>query len=222
MAKFFAGAIDWLENNRQFGLLYLHAGAFRHVWDAPLDLHESYADEDDPPAAEIVVPPVCQVTGDSDPDEMLALRHAYAGQINVLDNCLNWFLDAIDATFPGDSLLLAVLATRGYPLGEHSEVGLTDAHLFGELTHGACFLRAPMAGARDLAGLHSPALAQPRDLHATLCEWFDFVDRPDHVQAGTTEPAAAVTSASNTSDERVSRCATLAGLFTHVVTTRSP
>ncbi len=182
MAKFFAGAIDWLENNRQFRLLYLHAGALRHVWDAPLDLRESYADEDDPPAAEIVVPPVRQVTDESDPDEMLALRHTYAGQISMLDNCLNWFLDAIDATFQEDSLLLAVLGPRGYPLGEHSDVGLMGAHLFGELTHGACFLRAPTAEARDLAGLHSPALAQPRDVHATLCEWLNLVDLTDELR----------------------------------------
>ncbi len=152
MAKFFAGVIEWLENHGEFGLVWLHAGALRRVWDAPMELRESYTDEDDPPPAEIVIPPVGQLSGDTDPDEMLALRHAYAGQVTVLDHCLNWFLDAIAAMFPGDSLLLALLATRGYPLGEHTAVGLTDAHLFSELAHGACFLRAGQRR-RRLGGL---------------------------------------------------------------------
>jgi hypothetical protein len=188
LAQFFAASLAWLEDHSHCRLVWLHTGALGRVWDAPLDLRELYADEDDPRPAEIIEPPGGVIAADADPDELLSLRHAYAGQVTVLDHCLRSLFSALDKSTLGDSLLFALLGLRGYPLGEHGTIGLSDAPLFSELTHCPCFIRIGSGAGANQGGLRSCALAQPRDLHRTICEWLKLPDPPDP-RAGRPQPA---------------------------------
>ena len=105
---------------------------------------------------------------DSDPDELLAIVHAYAGQISLLDLCLGGLLDCLAGQPGAENTLLAVLSARGFPLGEHGRVGACDDALYAELTHMPLLLRLPDGHG---ASARTQALVQPADLHATLLDW---------------------------------------------------
>jgi arylsulfatase A-like enzyme len=187
LAQFFAASLAWLKDHAHCRLLWLHTGALRRVWDAPTELREAYTDEDDPRPAEIIDPPSGVTAADADPDELLSLRHAYAGQMTVLDHCLRLFLDAIGRSTSNDSLLFALLGLRGYPLGEHGMIGISDAPLLSELTHCPCFIH--IGSGANQGSLRSCALAQPRDLHTTICEWLKLAD-PRDPRARRPQPAS--------------------------------
>jgi hypothetical protein len=168
LAAFFAAAAETLGQSRSPGMAWLHTGALGRVWDSPQVLREQYAAEDDPPAPALVEPPSAVLAGDTDPDNLLGLHHAYAGEITVLDQGLNMLLAAIDDG-PWRDALLVVTSARGYPLGEHGFVGCSGEALYGELLSAPCFIRRP-GGLKY--GRRSQTLVQPPDFYATLLEWF--------------------------------------------------
>ena len=167
LAAFFAAAVEAVETRRPPGFAWLHTGALARIWDSPQALRDQYAAEDDPPVPSIVQPPSLVLDQQTDPDMLLGLRHAYAGEVSVLDHCLGLLLDTIDA---GNwrSALLGVTSCRGYPLGEHAVVGDAREALYGELLRTPLCLRVP-GGPRF--GAHSQALVQPADLYATILDW---------------------------------------------------
>jgi arylsulfatase A-like enzyme len=167
-ARFFAAAIGELAVAPEPFCLWLHTGSLGQLWDAPLELRDQYRDEDDPRSADSAEVPDRRLPDNFDPDELLAIVHAYAGQISLLDLCLGGLLDGL-AGLPGAAnTLLAVLSPRGFPLGEHNRVGACDDALYAELIHIPLLLRLPDGrGASD----RSQALVQPPDLHATLLDW---------------------------------------------------
>jgi arylsulfatase A-like enzyme len=167
LAAFFAAAVETLKTRRAPGLVWLHTGALARIWDSPQALRDQYAAEDDPPAPSIVQPPSFMLDEQTDPDMLLGLRHAYAGEVSVLDHCLGMLLDTIDAG-NWQSALLGVTSCRGYPLGEHGVIGDAREALYGELLRTPLCLRVP-GGPRF--GAHSQALAQPADLYATIVDW---------------------------------------------------
>ena len=148
-------------------LLWIHARAMNGNWDAPLELRQQFADEDDPTPAEIVEPPQQMLAKNHDPDELLRIAHAYAGQVAVVDSGLQALLAAIDELPQRDSLLFAVTSPRGYPLGEHLRLGECDQALYGELLHVPCLVRFPGS---EGALLRTQELCSPADLFATLAD----------------------------------------------------
>jgi arylsulfatase A-like enzyme len=138
-------------------------------WDAPAEFREQFADEDDPLPPDFVAPPVRWLQPDEDPDRILGIVHAYAGQLSLLDTCLEAFLDAWDAHCRSPETLLLITSPRGYPLGEHRRIGPVDPAIYGEQLHVPCLVRYP-DGAE--ATVRSHQLVQPADVHATLREWF--------------------------------------------------
>jgi len=148
-------------------LIWIHARAMNGVWDAPLELRQQFGDEEDPTPAEIVRPPEEKIEGHADPDYLLSLAHAYAGQVSAVDSVLQAFLAAIDELPNADEILFAVTSPRGYPLGEHQRIGACDSALFGELLHIPCFLRFPH-GEGALA--RTQELIQPADIAATIAD----------------------------------------------------
>ncbi|WP_254511003.1 sulfatase family protein [Anatilimnocola floriformis] len=156
----------WKETDRP-QLLWIHARAMNGSWDAPLELRQQFADEDDPTPSESVEPPQQLLAKDHDPDELLQLAHAYAGQVSVIDSGLQAILHAIDELPQRDSLLFAVTSPRGYPLGEHLRLGECDQALYGELLHVPCCVRFPHG---EGALLRTQELCQPADLFATLAD----------------------------------------------------
>jgi arylsulfatase A-like enzyme len=168
LARLFAVASARLAQLPQPFCLWLHAGSIGRLWDAPLELRNRYADEDDPPPSESVEVPCRWLPVNFDPDELLTIVQAYAAQVALLDVCLAGLLDALAESSAAPNTLVAVLSARGFPLGEHGRLGPADEALYSETTQIPWLLRLPDGlGACE----RTQALVQPADLQATLAEW---------------------------------------------------
>jgi hypothetical protein len=166
-------ARDLLQTRAEPCLLWIHARGMSGLWDAPLELRGQFRDEEDPLPFDGVVPPEERAVGDFDPDRVLSVTHAYAGQVAAVDACLEAFWEALDTLPERDSVLLAVTSPRGYPLGEHGRIGPCDQALYSELLHVPCLVHLP-GGEGNLTRLQE--LTQPVDLLATIAEGADWLE----------------------------------------------
>jgi hypothetical protein len=141
----------------------MHARGLSAAWDAPLELRYQFADELDPDPPSFVEPPNQLFPPVHDPDELLGMVQAYAGQVALLDMCLGGWLDALEAQPQAADTLLLVTSPRGYPLGEHRRVGPCDEALYGELLQVPVLLRMP-----GLEPARTQRIMQPRDLYEQL------------------------------------------------------
>lgn len=202
LAEFFSQVLDRLEAADEPHLLWAHTASLTNCWDAPQEFRERYLERDDASgaderahlAAEIaalgrvgVAPPAGRYEPSPDPDELLALRRAYAAQVTVLDACLAGLLEALDQMPGAERTLLFVAGARGFPLGEHRRIGLEIASqvhadsgaatggdaLHAELVHVPWLWRLP---GRQVALGRSQALVQPADCCATLADWWGLAD----------------------------------------------
>jgi len=176
LAQLLAAAADLLDRLPEPFLLWIHARGMAGPWDGPLELRRQFADDDDPPAPDLVVPPVKRFETEADPDELLGYQHAYAGQIALLDLCLEAFLDAVQALPGWDRTLLALTSPRGYPLGEHGWIGASEDVVYEEQVHVPCLLRQPHG---RHAGVRCQQLVQPPDLCASLWDSFQLGPAPE-------------------------------------------
>lgn len=189
LAVFFAEVVELLAKLREPFLLWIHSRGMTGAWDAPWPIRETYLDpldaesESDVEArlADVREPPRRSLRGaEIDPDELHLLRMAYAAQVTLFDICLGALVQAVEEAPSGQRTLLAVLGARGYPLGQHGEIGFLHPLLHEELIHVPWLLRlgGPCTGCD-----RSSALTQPADLPATLLDWFgvgsaQFAPRP--------------------------------------------
>jgi arylsulfatase A-like enzyme len=167
-ARLLAVAADeWLAAPRPC-FLWVHSQGLSGAWDAPHPFRQQLQDEEDPEPPRWIVPPCETLAPDADPDYLLGITQAYAGQVAALDACLEGFVEIVAAE-PGAGALLALLAPRGFPLGEHGRIGLDSAPpLHGELLHVPWILSS--AGlARGPA--RSGALVHLSDLPAAIAAW---------------------------------------------------
>jgi arylsulfatase A-like enzyme len=165
----FAAALDWLEHPRDSFCLVLHSRGMSGPWDAPREFRERFADEEDPPVPNFVAPPSFSLGPDADPDEILGITQAYAGQVALLDVCLEMFLEGLFELQLHKDTLLLLTSPRGYPLGEHGHVGDYGDQLYEELLHVPLFVRRPD---EQYAMERCHTLVEPADIYATLSEWF--------------------------------------------------
>jgi arylsulfatase A-like enzyme len=168
IGRLFAAAAEALAGLAPPYLLWIHARGMDGPWDAPREFREQFRDEEDPEAGDFVKPPQMQIDDTFDPDELLKLTHAYAGQVSLLDGQLAALLEMIAARGENETLV-AVTSPRGYPLGEHGRVGPCDEALYGELLQVPLLVQFPGQRAA-LARTHE--LLQPADLGAALAEHF--------------------------------------------------
>ncbi|MEX2188404.1 MAG: sulfatase-like hydrolase/transferase [Pirellulales bacterium] len=154
------------ETQRPF-FICAHSRAMNATWDAPYALRRQFVDEDDPDPPRDVRFHSRRLADDVDPDELLGLRAAYAGQIAVLDECLAALDDLLAETGLGQRTLVALVGVRGYPLGEHGVFGLSEAPLHEELLHVPWIVRFP---ANRYATLRLPQLVCHADLSLTLLD----------------------------------------------------
>jgi len=169
LARFFAAAVDRLQAAKPPLLLWIHTQGFGAAWDAPLEFRNQYADEEDPVPPRFAAVPSCTLGSDHDPDELLGVTHAYAGQVSLLDACVGVLLDDLVNGPLAANTLFVLLSARGFPLGEHGRVGPRDPALYGETVQIPWMMRFP-DGSGALA--RTQALAQPADLFATLADWW--------------------------------------------------
>jgi arylsulfatase A-like enzyme len=170
LARLFAAAGDLVERIESPALVWIHTSALTTAWDAPLDLRDQYRDEEDPEPATFARVPDLALTSDFDPDELMGIIHAYAGQVSLLDACLGLWLPQL-ATFPAlSNCLLSVSGLRGFALGEHGRVGIEENGLGGEAVQIPWIMRLP-DGTGSLG--RTSGLVCQKDLAATLLDWFD-------------------------------------------------
>jgi len=175
LARCFAEMIEWLRDAPEPFFLWCHLMGLGAAWDAPLERRRAYADEDDPPPPESVTVPNRLLEPDCDPDEVLGISQAYAGQVSLLDTCLGALAKALEASRAGRETLLVLVGARGFPLGEHRRVGACDNALYGELVRAPLVMGFP---GRLGAAARSQALVEPADLWATILDWFEVADAP--------------------------------------------
>ncbi len=173
LGQLFGTATQWLQAPPRPFCLWLHARGMAGVWDAPLEFRNQYADEEDPQPPDFTSVPNHRLTDQYDPDALLGITHAYAGQVALLDVCLGALLDQLQQTGLDANTLLALISARGFPLGEHGRVGVCDEALYNETVQIPWLMRFP-DGLGKLA--RSQALVQPADLPGTLLDWLD-IDR---------------------------------------------
>ncbi len=180
LAQFLASVAETLERDTA-DCLWIHARAFAGPWDAPYRLRMALSDDEDPEPPRFVLPPgdwhaagrhshgsrTDDFTAD-DPDKAWGLARAYAAQVMVVDRCLEFFCEMLDHHAIWGNALMLLTSPRGYPLGEHLQVGLGQPSLFGELLHVPLFVRRP-----DTPGvlLRSRVCVQPPSVFATVLDW---------------------------------------------------
>ena len=168
-AHTFAATLDCLDQLRSPYLLWLHLRGMSGAWDAPREFRERFADEEDPTPPDFVIPPDKVLPQDVDPDEILGVNHAFAGQVALIDVCLATFLDALAKVPENENTLLVVTSGRGYPLGERGGFGASTDGLHEEVLHVPLVIRVPQG---RFAMQRSHALVYPSDLYSTLRNWF--------------------------------------------------
>ncbi|MBX3413581.1 MAG: sulfatase-like hydrolase/transferase [Pirellulales bacterium] len=191
-ARLIAAAADWLTRADESFLLWIHARGLSGPWDAPTALRYQYLDEvdeeegaDTPPPTEVEFLPRRLPDG-FDPDALLGIRRAYAGQVAAIDTCVGALIDVLDEVGLQDTLMQLV-SLRGYPLGEHGRLGHVDDSLDEELVHLAWIVRQRE---RIEPAVRSQALVQPADVHFTLLEHFGIEVPSNAPWAASTLPLA--------------------------------
>lgn len=152
------------------GWLWCHAGSLGVAWDAPLDFRDCLATEEDPEPPRLAEIPSLCVSADEDPDLILGVRQAFAGQVMLADRMLGGLLDAIESS--GQPWSVVVAGVRGMPLGLHRQLGLPAAGEPGLLPYGD-LVQMPVIladAAGRMAGQRYGGLLAADDLGAFLHE----------------------------------------------------
>jgi arylsulfatase A-like enzyme len=168
LARCFEEIIERLDDAPAPFFFWCHLAGLGTTWDAPLSWRQAYRDEDDPETPTSPQVPERRLPDDFDPDEVLGVSQSYAGQVSLLDSCLDAFLEFFDKQPAAKETLLVLNSARGFPLGEHGRIGPCDEALYGELVHVPLMLRFPDGLG---AACRSSMLAEPSDLWATLWQW---------------------------------------------------
>jgi arylsulfatase A-like enzyme len=186
-AQCFVQIIDYLQSARRPFMLWCHLSGLGTTWDAPLSFRRAYKDQDDPdppPGAEV---PELTLAENYDPDELLGMVQSYAGQVSLMDSCLEAFLEFFQDLKAAAQTLLVLTSARGFPLGEHRRVGPCGEALHGELVQTPLVLRFPDGLG---AASRTQALVEPADLWATLLEWWQIRPAPHSPTAQSLIPIA--------------------------------
>ncbi len=164
IARLFSFAAETIADH-QPDLLWIHSRGMSSAWDAPLDLRDQFMDEDDPPPPRTSVPPSFVLEKDFHHDDLQGWIWSYAGQVVLLDMCLDVLLAALDQLQHPNLFIL--MGVRGYPLGEHGALGPSATGLYSELLHVPLFVQVPTVS----HAVRSQRLVQPFHVYQTLCEW---------------------------------------------------
>jgi len=193
-ARCFAEIMNFLDEPPERFLLWAHLAGLGTVWDAPPEFREAYWDDEDPPPRHSADVPDLVLPEGFDPDLLLPITQAYAGQVTLLDACLGGLLELLEESPLGRDTALVLTSPRGMPLGEHRRVGvggiagsdsgrgnagdeigddIPDEPIHGELIQVPLLVRLPgSTAAKDVAEPRgrSQLLVQRPGLWATLVE----------------------------------------------------
>ena len=153
--------------------LWCHASSLGVAWDAPLSFRDRYIDPDDPPPPSGTGVPIIHAGPETDPDILVAIRHAFAAQLTLLDHCLGILLAAI--TSRAEPWTILVAGTRGLGLGLHGVVGPTQTLPYSEVMQLTAIL---VDHRRRMAGQRYGGLLIPDDLGATILDMLGCPPEP--------------------------------------------
>ena len=135
-ATFFAEALQQASKLGPGEMLWLHSKGLSGAWDAPYELRNQFAEEEDPDPPTFIDPPSVETTiGELDPDELLGYQQACAAQVVLLDRFLGILLDQLAALPESERPFFVLTSTRGFPLGANRFVGQPEKSLFDDATH---------------------------------------------------------------------------------------
>jgi len=187
LAHFAVEAADLMEKLSPPFHLWLHSGSLDRAWDAPLEFRERLAAEEDPDPPQFVEPPSLTLDADTDPDEVLGITQAYAGQVALLDQCLGYLMESVIAAADRADALLLLTSPRGMPLGEHLVVGKAEEILHCEALHVPLLLRFPEGRG---ALTRDRRIVQPADVFATLAAWHGLTAEKAELWGRDLDPAS--------------------------------
>jgi hypothetical protein len=162
-----AQLVEQIQTAQKPFFLWSHLASLGTVWDAPLDFRGQYVEEGDPEPDDSAAVPRFALGKNHDPDEVLRVVQAYAGQVTLLDACLGGLFEFLEESGRLSDTLLALISARGLPLGENGQVGPGDDALEGAVVQTPWLLRFPDGRG---AAARTQALVEPCDLWATLGE----------------------------------------------------
>ena len=171
LAQCFLQIIDWIQSAPRPFMLWCHLTGLGTTWDAPLSFRRAYRDPSDPEPPQNADVPELTLPKDNDPDELLGIMHSYAGQVSLMDTCLEAFMEFMKDLNGADETLLTMTSSRGFPLGEHRRVGPCGEALFGELLQAPLMLHFPDGLG---AAARSQTLVEPADLFPTFLQWWNI------------------------------------------------
>ncbi len=154
--------------------VWLHMSGLTHIWDAPEELRTLLCDPDvDPEPPKELEPIAFAIAESTDIDRIFGATCVAAAQGIVIDEVLGWVEAFIGQLPDAEDCLLAIMGTRGYPLGEHDAVGFACNSPFSELVHVPLIVqtRPSCLGSRD------PRLLQPMSVTRSIVEWLQDAQR---------------------------------------------
>lgn len=171
-----AEVLDFLEaeerRKSQPWFLWTHLSGGYGAWDAPIELALSLIEEGDATPENLALPPDKIVDRDFQADTIYAESCRYAAQVMMLDTLLEPLCERLDDDATGECIVILV-GTRGFPLGEHGQLGGVDGRLYSEQLHVPMLIRLP----QQLKALtRISQLVQPTDLPATILGALDLDD----------------------------------------------
>lgn len=140
-AQFFAQAIDSISRLDDNALLWIHSRGLSNSWDAPYEFRAQFAEEDDPEPSGSAQVPSLTLDASYDPDTLHEIQCAFAGQIALLDRCLGVLVSVLQSE--AQDVLFVLTSPRGFPLGEHFQVGWSKPTLHQELLSIPLLVRFP-------------------------------------------------------------------------------
>lgn len=215
--SFFAQIADLIAESADHSPVFLwaHLTALGGVWDFPLEMRRLFVeDEEDPdPYPDTAVPfftlatlskkagKTSNASAEEEPDfdRLQAVLESAAAGMAIWDRSLEFLQNALQAGGVWKDTALVLGGTRGFPLGEHSRVGVSDAEtsannsleysggFYSEEIHQPLLIHLPNGLGTAVRVL---GLATPADLGQTLSHLAESVLVPDETSAAMESPVA--------------------------------
>ncbi len=148
-------------------LAWIHLSGLKLTWDAPYLYRLALCDEDDPRPNKSWDPANFVTDSKSDPDQIFDAVCGASAQGKVIDHVWSW-IDLFVRQFANpEDLMIVVMGTRGYPLGEHKAVGFGQESLYNEVIHVPLVIKPGVLA----IGSRCRRIVQPMSIYATVLDW---------------------------------------------------
>ncbi len=134
-AQFMARLLELRDSAPEPYLLWGHYAGLGFTWDAPTEWRRQLELDEEVEAPEWIEPPRGSIDPQRDSDRRLQILWAWAAQVMVVDRCLEILWDSL---LQDDDADLIVTSPRGFPLGEHGQVGFEPSMPYSETTAVPC------------------------------------------------------------------------------------